>query len=290
MNDFIQYLKREALSKATIKTTKTVVGIFFQWLKKENLEAQQIRYQDILLYMKHLNRKGVSQRTIQHYLCSLKHYYNYLIEEKQIQTNPIEHIEVKGVKRKTLYHILEPHELNALYHQHQEDTLHGKRDKIMLGLLCYQGLQSAELSKLETNHIKLREGQIDVPGGRRSNGRLLQLEPHQVLDIYDYIKQTRPEILTISNQETEKLFVSIEGGTNQVNFVARLFRYLREINPQVKNAKQIRASVIVKWLRQHNLRKAQYMAGHRYISTTESYQQNDVEGLAEEINMYHPLG
>ena len=49
------------------------------------------------------------------------------------------------------------------------------------------------------------------------------------------------------------------------------------------------ASVITKWLKQYNLREVQYLAGHRYISTTESYQQNDVEGLAEEINMYHPL-
>ena len=55
------------------------------------------------------------------------------------------------------------------------------------------------------------------------------------------------------------------------------------------NTKQIRASVITKWLKQYNLRETQYLAGHRYISTTEGYQQNDMEGLSEEINMYHPL-
>lgn len=30
--------------------------------------------------------------------------------------------------------------------------------------------------------------------------------------------------------------------------------------------------------------------GHRYISSTESYQQNEMEGLAEEVNKFHPLG
>lgn len=56
------------------------------------------------------------------------------------------------------------------------------------------------------------------------------------------------------------------------------------------NAKQLRASVIVKWLKMYNLREVQYMAGHRYISATEAYRQNELEGLAEEVNQFHPLG
>jgi integrase/recombinase XerD len=48
--------------------------------------------------------------------------------------------------------------------------------------------------------------------------------------------------------------------------------------------------VIVKWLKLYNLRKVQYLAGHRYISSTESYQQSEMEGLTEEVNKFHPLG
>jgi integrase/recombinase XerD len=40
----------------------------------------------------------------------------------------------------------------------------------------------------------------------------------------------------------------------------------------------------------YNLRKVQYMAGHRFISSTESYQQSEMEGLTEQINKFHPLG
>ncbi len=64
----------------------------------------------------------------------------------------------------------------------------------------------------------------------------------------------------------------------------------RKINASVLNAKQIRASVITKWLKNYNIREVQYLAGHRYISSTESYLQNDVEGLNEEVQQYHPLG
>ena len=56
------------------------------------------------------------------------------------------------------------------------------------------------------------------------------------------------------------------------------------------NAKQFRVSVMMKWLKQSNLRQVQYLAGHRYISSTEAYQQNEMEGLREEVNKFHPMG
>jgi hypothetical protein len=37
-------------------------------------------------------------------------------------------------------------------------------------------------------------------------------------------------------------------------------------------------------------REIQYLAGHRYVSCTESYLQHDMDELIEEINQYHPLG
>jgi integrase/recombinase XerD len=66
--------------------------------------------------------------------------------------------------------------------------------------------------------------------------------------------------------------------------------WVKRKNKVVVNAKQLRASVIVKWLKMYNLRKVQYLAGHRYSSSTEAYQQNDMEGLSEEVNKFHSLG
>ena len=53
--------------------------------------------------------------------------------------------------------------------------------------------------------------------------------------------------------------------------------------------KQIRASVITNWLKHYNLRQVQIMAGHRYVSSTEAYQTNDLEDLRSGIEKYHPL-
>jgi integrase/recombinase XerD len=287
---FETYLKQRGFSHKTIKTRLMIYGQYTEWLTKENLEAEQVTYNDLLSYIKHRQRKGATQRTIQNYMGVIKHYYNHLMEEKKIAINPVADLKIQGVKRKVLYHILEPHELHQIYNSYQDESSKGKRNKTMLGLLVYQGLKTEELAKLEVQHIKLREGKIEVPGGKKSNHRTMQLESHQMMDIYDYTLKVRPEILSQSGEQTQKLFTTLTGkGSTISNMVNSFIKPLKAQNETLLNAKQIRASVITKWLKMYNLREVQVLAGHRYISTTESYQQNDMEGLTEEINQFHPL-
>ena len=287
---FNTYLKKLEQSTKSIASCETAVKLFLNWMKKQSIEPEQGSYADVLAYMKYCQKKGTTQRTVQNYLNMIKHYYDHLIDEKQIEINPVTGIKVQGVKRKSLYHIFKPEELHAIYNSYQDETLKGIRNKIMLSLLVYQGVKTEELIKLETKDVKLREGKIEISGGRKSEGRILQLEPHQVLELYDYVNSTRKEILTKSGKQSDKLFVSIEGGDSLDSCMHRLMFWVRRKNKLVVNAKQLRASVIVKWLKMYNLRKVQYLAGHRYISATESYKQNEMEGLSEEVNQFHPLG
>jgi len=253
-------------------------------------EPENGSYADVLAYMKYCQKNGVSQQTIQKYVIIIRHFYDHLIEQKQIEINPASGIKVQGVKRKSLHHIFKPEELHAIYNSYQDESLKGKRNKVMLGLLVYQGVKTEELLKLELKAVKMKEGRIEIPGGLRSEARILQLESHQVLEFYDYVSNTRKEIITKSGKESDKLFVSMEGGSSLDSCLHRLFFWVKRKNKLVTNAKQLRASVIVKWLKMYNLRKVQYLAGHRYISATEAYRQNEMEGLAEEVNQYHPLG
>ena len=288
--NFNHYLKKLGLSTNSIASCETAVNLFLNWMKKQAIEPEQGSYADVLAYMKYCQKNGTTQRTIQNYLCMIKHFYDHLIEQKQTEVNPVTGIKVQGVKRKSLYHIFKPEELHAIYNSYQDESLKGKRNKIMLSLLVYQGVKTEELIKLEVKDVKLKEGQIEIPGGLRSEGRILKLESHQVLEFYDYVNNTRKEVLTKSGQQTDKFFVSIEGGDSLDSCMHRLMFWVKRKNKLVVNPKQLRASVIVKWLKMYNLRRVQYLAGHRYISATEAYKQNEMEGLTEEVNQFHPLG
>lgn len=75
-----------------------------------------------------------------------------------------------------------------------------------------------------------------------------------------------------------------------------MFRAIQKTNPEIRHpkqtcltARQVRASVITYWLKNHNLREVQYMAGHKYVSSTERYQLNNLDTLQKKIEEYHPL-
>jgi integrase/recombinase XerD len=55
------------------------------------------------------------------------------------------------------------------------------------------------------------------------------------------------------------------------------------------SAKIIRATVLAEWLKTIDIRTVQYMAGHRYVSSTERYYVMNLEELKDSLNKYHPM-
>ena len=142
-----------------------------------------------------------------------------------------------------------------------------------------------------------------MPGDRRRNSRNLELRPFQVLELHEYLTVVRPMIIKrIDNpRPTRKpdkinieriknqLFISINGSENIKNSLWHLFREIKKIKPGVTSAKQIRQSTITYWLKTMNLRQVQYMAGHKYVSSTERYQRSNLENLQSKLEKCHPL-
>jgi len=308
---FKNYLESKGYSQGTIEGYIRNVKDLEKYIEKENIEIEQVSYTDLLYYVQS-HRNKISQGSIAKKINSIRHYFNYLVSEKIVIVNPSTQIEIKGIKRKVLHDIFTKIELESLYknfinenEQNQEQankTLFKtaiqvqKRNKIILGMMIYQGLGTHEISVLEEQDIKLREGKIYIAGSRRSQERELPLEAHQIIDIMEYIYTTRKEIISEKiidnstlNTQNSKLFISIGSSEKLNNSMQYLLQTLQKQNKRVKNLQQIRASVITHWLKIHNLRQVQYMAGHRYISSTESYIINDLEDLLEDVNKYHPL-
>ena len=300
--EFLDYLLIKGYSTSTIKSYIRDVAHFTDWSGKENIPIESVSYTDILAYIQS-KRKQVIQRTISMYINSIKHYYNYLNLTGKVSENPTTQIEIKGIKRKILYHTLNKQELESLYNNFElpkEDDLNknqnwfkssvlvSKRNKVIVGLLVYQGLNTSDISNLMLQDIKLRDGKVYIAGTRRSNERELNLEAHQMLDLMEYTLQTRNELLKLTGKESNHLFVSTGDGTKFTNMMQKLVMKLNKLNSKLTSIQQLRTSVITQWLKLYNLRQAQYMAGHRYVSSTESYLINDVEDLQDDITKYHP--
>ena len=294
MKCYKTYLEKEKYSKTTIESYVNESEVFIKWSKRNHTSPESIDYKTFLKYIKYLQRKKNTKKTVKHKIGSLKIYFNYLLSEYYRTDNPIESLTIKGVKRVINYNTLETDELEDLYYSYETENikdlyhrLTAKRNKIIVGLLVYQGLNTTELIHLELEDLQLYKGKIYIKSGARSNSRTLELKPWQVIEFLEYIKEIREEIITRKSIESNRVF--IPNNARLGNTVQGIIKKLKKTNHKVKNIHQIRASVITNWLKHYNLRQVQILAGHRYISSTERYVQDDLESLHEIINNFHPI-
>lgn len=310
--DFKTYLKQQELSKTTVESYYYQTINFINFLDKDNTQVENCTEKEIMLYLAHLQKQGIAPETRKLRLMALKHFFEYQIQTRKRKDNPVKKIKLQGSQKQKLYPILTPQELQSIYQNYtvpkEEDPrshhnwftmykLAKERNKVIIGLLFNQGITTAEVSRIQIGDLDLRNGKIDIKGARVGKDRTLELKSSQIIDLMEYQYKTRNELLKYYKQPTQQLFLSTPAsGQTQVkeigilNIFKRLTQELKQQNPKFINFLQVRASVITYWLKNHNLRQVQYLAGHKRIISTEMYLINDIEDLQKEIENYHPIG
>lgn len=290
LQSFEYYLRDCHLAKRTIEENIKDIKRFCEWAREAfslpltggdggGLGIDRMNYNELLLYVQHLKQASLSVQTINIRINSIRKYYDHLKEEGEIEKNPARHLFIKGKVQRVTENPLTWTELETLYHgyeQYSKEREYHFRNLTMLGLLIWQGVHSGELVKMEVGHVKINSGTVYIPSTRRSSSRELKLEAKQIIVLHSY--------LNALPASQEKLF---EGSLR--NWINRLIDELRGINPQIKNAQHIRASVILHWIRMYGKRQVQYMAGHKYISSTQNYEVQELDSLTDLLARHHPF-
>uniref|UniRef100_UPI001BD61B47 tyrosine-type recombinase/integrase n=1 Tax=Flagellimonas sp. 389 TaxID=2835862 RepID=UPI001BD61B47 len=223
---FKNYLLSRGFSTATSESYSKSLLQYTVWTESNQIETEQSTYNEVISYVQHLKNKAIKQRTVQLHMNSLRHYFDWVAKRQLRNDNPTLNINIKGIKRRKLYNIIDKPTLEKIYHgydignlEKQEDENIAKRNKIILGLIIYQGLGTLELNRLEVNDVKLREGKIFVKSSRRSNERTLKLEAHQVLDVMEYTLKIRAELVAENPKGTEQLLITKGTGNHLQNAI-----------------------------------------------------------------------
>jgi len=310
-NSFKDYLELQGKSKSTISHYNSHVLDFIAWLDRDNTEIENCTAKEVLSYLNHLQKKGQSNKTRGMRLGVIKQFFNWQIEQGRLSANPITHLKIRGTKTQKLYPLLNRQELEQIYINYQIPDendprqnrnwfrgykLSKERNRIILSLLINQGLTTTEISRLTVFDLKLRQGEIYIAGTRKSNERTLKLKSNQVMDLMESLQLRKLFLPYQENKSVDRLFLSLPTAgrsSTAKEMTLSIFKGLtKEIkiqNPNFINFKQVRTTVITNWLKQYNLREVQYMAGHRYVSSTEAYLINQVEDLQMDIDKFHPL-
>jgi integrase/recombinase XerD len=311
MNSFKEYLESQGKSQSTVKAYNSYALDFISYLDADNTEVENATAKEVLSYLNYLQKKGQENKTRNIRLNVIKQFFTWQIETEKRADNPIAHLKIRGNKRQKLYPILSKQELEEIYINHEIPTakhkkskcnwfktyqLSKQRNKSILSLMLNQGLTTPEVAKITLKDLKLKEGQLYIKGGRKSNERTLELKSNQIIELMEYQYTTRAELLKYQGSETNLLFLSTPTagklkatGNGKLDIWKGLRNDIRKYNPKFINFKQVRTSVITHWLKNENLRQVQYKAGHRYVSSTEAYLVNQTEDLQKDIDEFHPF-
>ena len=282
MKNFENYLQQQQYSRTSIKEYIRTANEFIIWLETENLDVKQTAYTDVMAYIKHLQNKGVKPNSINTRLNSLRIYFNYLIQIKQLSKNPAFKLRIKGIKKQEVMEVLSEAQLDELYKiflSHKPNNLtyrhYHLQYTIALGLMMYQGINTSILKKLLLTDFNLQEGTVFISAGNTYNERILTLQSKQIVPLLNYLNTTTGEYF-------------IKQGAQ--SFQSLLEKRIVKLYGKSISVRQIINSRIVLWLKEEPIRKVQYLTGMRYISSLNKYQKQNVDGLKKMVEKFHPLG
>lgn len=258
-------------------------------LRGWNLAPASIERMHLDDFLAYLNELGLAPRSQARLISALRNFYQYLLEEDLIVSDPTELLKAPKLGRK-IPEVLTYAEMNELLASIDLSTDHGTRDRAMLETLYACGLRVSELTGLQINHVYVHDKLIRVVG-KGNKERIIPIGDEALKQIRFYVEGVRQHLPVIKPEGESVLFLNRRGGPlSRVSVFTAVKKYAvaagieKNISPH-----SFRHSFATHLIEGGaDLRAVQDMLGHESITTTEIYTHLDTDYLRETILSYHP--
>ncbi len=191
-SNFIDYLTLEKkYSPHTVTAYKNDLESFSKFALDgyDYKSIEGVNYSIIRSWIISLVDSGVSNRSVNRKISSLKTYYKFLLKTSQIEVSPlIKHKSLKTSK-KVQVPFSEKEIQDVLNLLQAETDFEGIRNKLIVELFYSTGIRRAELVSLQLNCVSVSQRTIKVLG-KRNKERIIPLIPAVV----ETIQRSDPEL------------------------------------------------------------------------------------------------
>ncbi|WP_298319948.1 tyrosine-type recombinase/integrase [uncultured Aquimarina sp.] len=290
IKEFIDYLLLERkYSVHTVTAYKTDLMSYVVFYEKEydEKDISKSNYAQIRSWIVSLVDGGVSNRSINRKVSSLKAYYKFLLKTGQIDKTPLAKHQALKVSKKLqipFSNIEVDKVLNGLV---DGEDFKSVRDRLIVELFYATGMRRIELVNLKINNIDLLGKQVKVLG-KRNKERYIPLLLSTVVTIKRYL-ELRAEVVVESKNPF--LLLTEKGVKIYETLVYRIInRYFSEASSKVKKSPHIlRHSFATHLLNEGaNLNAVKELLGHSSLASTEVYTHQSVAQLAKVHKQSHP--
>lgn len=289
IKQFVSYLKVEkGLAENSIFAYQRDVDKLLSFLSDQKLELDQVKPSDLNLFVGELYDLGLAPRSQARIVSGIKQFFEFLLVDDYLKTDPSEHLEQPKIGRK-LPEVLTVEEIDNLIAAIDLSKPEGHRNKAILETLYSCGLRVSELVNLKFGDFYFDEGFVRVIG-KGNKQRLVPISPVVEKEIKFYREGVRAH-LNIQKGSENIVFLNRRGGQLTREMI---FTIVKNLAKEIRLPKSISPHTFRHSFATHlleggaNLRAIQEMLGHESITTTEIYTHLDQSFLREAILSFHP--
>lgn len=290
IHQFLDYLRVEKkYAELTIRAYGDDLHEFQHFFigETDSEEIEKAVKKHLRNFLMELSSRGLSERTINRKISSLKSYYKYLLKTGALEVSPM--VGISSLKQKKQVHLpFSNEEMRRLLDGAQwfADDFEGRRDAVLLELFYQTGIRRAELIALTLESVDFGQKQLKVLG-KRNKERLLPLGDSMALNLLNYIQ----ERAVLFPQAGPALFVTNKGKPMYDKLVYHIVNsYLSHVSTKEKKSPHmLRHSFATHLLNEGaDLNAVKDLLGHSSLVSTQIYTHGSIDELKKVFNQAHP--
>ena len=287
--EFINYLQYEKrYSVHTVISYRKDLSQFVDYIREEfDLDEGQmpfVKHYHIRSWIVKLLEGGMSSRSVNRKLSSLKSFYKYLLRKGTVKKSPlIKVISPKQSKRLPVF--VESDGIDKLFNQIEFPAgVEGLKERLILEVLYSTGMRLSELINIKQGDIDFHQRQVKILG-KRNKERIVPLGEGLLKKLKEYLSETK-EI-----NQTEFLFFSNKQQKLYPKYIYRqVKKYLDQITTVSKRSPHVLRHTFATHLSNNGaeLNSIKELLGHANLAATQVYTHNSIEKLKNVYRKAHP--
>ena len=290
IENFLEYLKVEKnYSVNTLLAYKTDLLEFQLFINnhKYDLKIDKANYKAIRSWIISMGNNGLSNRSINRKISSLKSFYKFLIKIESISISPLlGHTPLKQSKKIQVPFSKE--EINSLLDsEYFNNDYKGVLQKTLITFFYFTGVRRIELINLKESDVNLSSLTLKVVG-KGDKERVIPILPKLKESILTYQKM---KSVFLIQKSTDFLFISKFGKQLTEKFVYRTVnQYFKLVSPKIKKAPHVlRHSFATHLINEGaDINSVKELLGHSSLSATQVYSHTSMERIKEVFKNSHP--
>ncbi len=285
---FLKYLSFEKrYSKHTVEAYRKDLLQFSDFLSSdfEIDSIEEAKHPQIRGWIVTLMDNGISPKSVNRKIATLKSFYKFLLGREYIEANPAS--QIKPLKtEKDLPTFVKEDEITMLLDRVEfEADFFGQRDRLLLELLYSTGIRLAELQGLKESDVNFYENTIRVLG-KRNKERIIPIG-NSLIEMIGNYQKLKNEMGMVG----ENLLLTDKGESLYPMFIYRkVNKYLSAVTTLSKKSPHVMRHTFATHLlnKGADLNAVKDLLGHTSLAATQVYTHNSIEKLKAAFDQAHP--